>query len=239
MEVLNAVSIVDLLLVLLLPCAVCSVALYSRVRALEKQVVTDALTGAFNRRHMDTLLAAALERYRRSGASSSLLAIDIDEFKGINDDLGHGQGDRVLRAVVDHVRARLRSLDAIFRSGGEEFVVLLPDARFGDAWRVALDLRDLVYRAELIPGRTVSVSIGVAELPSHETVEEWLEEADVALYCAKDAGRNRVAGRPLDAADGAKEVTRRRLFWYERRSASPPDADAVSLSPRRSFGHRV
>jgi diguanylate cyclase (GGDEF)-like protein len=217
-------SIVDVLLVLLLPGAVCSAALYRRVRTLEEQVVTDALTGAFNRRHMGTLLGAALDRYRRSQAPSSLLAIDIDGFKNVNDEFGHAQGDRVLCGVVEHVRARLRSLDAIFRAGGEEFVVLLPDTRFADAWRVALDLRGLVHRAELIPGRPVSVSIGVAELGGHESVEEWLEESDDALYRAKDAGRNRVAGREQHAAGGTKEVTQRRLFWYERPSTTRLDA---------------
>jgi diguanylate cyclase (GGDEF)-like protein len=229
-------SIMDMLLVLLLPGAVCSAALYRRLRALQEQVVTDALTGAFNRRQMDTLLSAALERYRRSGASSSMLAIDIDGFKKINDELGHRQGDLVLRALVDRVRARLRSLDAIFRAGGEEFVVLLPDARFTDAWQVALDLRDLVYGSELIPGRRVSISIGVAELATAGSVEEWLEEGDVALYRAKDAGRNRVAGR---SPAGAKEVTPARLFWYERLSTSPAHADAAPGSVRWPFDRGV
>jgi len=107
--------------------------LQRRVRALEEQTITDPLTGAFNRRHMHTTLAAAVERRRRSGDRASLLMLDIDRFKDINDALGHAEGDRVLKCLVALVGQRLRKVDALFRAGGEEFILLLSGTGFTDA----------------------------------------------------------------------------------------------------------
>jgi diguanylate cyclase (GGDEF)-like protein len=89
----------------------------------------------------------------------------------------------------------MRKLDALFRSGGEEFVLLLSGTRFSDALSVAEDLRTLVQDASLVAGRPLSISIGVVELASEQSIAEWIAEADAALYRAKRAGRNRVAGR--------------------------------------------
>lgn len=169
--------------------------LQRRVRTLEEQTITDPLTGAFNRRHMHTTLAAAVERRRRSGDHSSLLMLDIDRFKDINDALGHTEGDRVLKCLVALVGQRMRKVDALFRAGGEEFILLLSGTRFTDAVSVAEDLRRLVQDARLVSGRQVSISVGVVELAPDQSAPEWIEEADAALYRAKRAGRNRVAGR--------------------------------------------
>ena len=121
--------------------------LQNRVRLLEEQAITDPLTGAFNRRQMQITLAAAVERRRRSGERASILLFDIDRFKDINDALGHAEGDRVLTSLVALVGQRMRKLDALFRSGGEEFVLLLSGTRFSDALSVAEDLRTLVQDA--------------------------------------------------------------------------------------------
>jgi diguanylate cyclase (GGDEF)-like protein len=169
--------------------------LQNRVRLLEEQAITDPLTGAFNRRQMQITLAAAVERRRRSGERASILLFDIDRFKDINDALGHAEGDRVLTSLVALVGQRMRKLDALFRSGGEEFVLLLSGTRFSDALSVAEDLRTLVQDASLIAGRPLSISIGVVELAREQSIAEWIAEADAALYRAKRAGRNRVAGR--------------------------------------------
>jgi diguanylate cyclase (GGDEF)-like protein len=169
--------------------------LQNRVRLLEGQAITDPLTGAFNRRQMQITLAAAVERRRRSGERASILLFDIDRFKDINDALGHAEGDRVLTSLVALVGQRMRKLDALFRSGGEEFVLLLSGTRFSDALSVAEDLRTLVQDASLIAGRPLSISIGVVELAREQSIAEWIAEADAALYRAKRAGRNRVAGR--------------------------------------------
>lgn len=169
--------------------------LHRRLRALEQQVIRDPLTGAFNHRHMHVTLAAAIERRGRFFERASLLVIDVDRFKEVNDVLGHAEGDRVLKEMVALVGQRLRTLDALFRAGGEEFVVLLPATRFVDALSLAEDLRSLVQDACLIPGRHLSISVGVVELTHGQTVPDWLAEADAALYRAKRDGRNRVAGR--------------------------------------------
>jgi diguanylate cyclase (GGDEF)-like protein len=169
--------------------------LHRRVRALEEQAITDPLTGAFNRRQMQTTLAAAVERRRRSGERAALLMFDIDRFKDINDTLGHSEGDRVLKSLVALVGQRVRKVDALFRSGGEEFVLLLTGTRFADALSVAEDLRRLVQDARLVAGAHMSISVGVVELALEQNASDWIEEADAALYRAKRAGRNRVAGR--------------------------------------------
>jgi diguanylate cyclase (GGDEF)-like protein len=169
--------------------------LQSRVRALEEEAITDPLTGAFNRRHMQNTLATAVERRRRNGERASLLLFDVDRFKRINDKLGHAEGDRVLKTLVALIGQRMRKVDVLFRAGGEEFALLLTGARFPDALCVAEDIRRVVQDAGLVPGHPVSISVGVIELAHEQSAADWLAEADAALYRAKRGGRNRVAGR--------------------------------------------
>lgn len=169
-------------------------------RRLAEQAIMDPLTGAFNRRHMDVCLTTAIERRNRTGEPASLLLFDIDRFKDINDALGHVAGDDVLKALVGLVAGRARKLDVLFRIGGEEFALLLSGAKFADALSVAEDLRSLVEHAELIEGRAVSISVGVSELGEGQSAHGWLEEADAALYLAKQGGRNRVVGKEASGA---------------------------------------
>lgn len=182
--------------------------LQRRVRSLEEQAITDPLTGAFNRRQMHAVLAAAVERRRRSGERAALVMFDIDRFKDINDALGHAEGDRVLKSLVALVGQRVRKVDALFRAGGEEFVLLLPGTRFADALSVAEDLRRLVQDSHLVAGAYVSISIGVVELAHERSASQWIEEADSALYRAKRAGRNRVAGGHGDPSRFGGEPSR-------------------------------
>lgn len=186
-----------------------------RVRALQQQVVTDPLTGALNRRQMSAALAAARQRCHRTGEPAAILAFDIDRFKAVNDAFGHAEGDRVLQSLVTLIGRRFRTLDLLFRTGGEEFVLLLSGTAFADAFGVADELRTLVHDAGLIPEWYFSISIGVAELTLDHSVEAWLEDADAALFRAKRAGRNRVAGRDPSLAERSaampKEIARRRL----------------------------
>jgi diguanylate cyclase (GGDEF)-like protein len=176
------------------------VVLRERVRTLHAQAMTDTLTGAFNRRHMEASLRAAIERSRRSGECASLLLLDVDRFKDVNDAFGHAEGDRVLADLANVVQRRLRSVDALFRAGGDEFAVLLSGARFADAWSVAEDLRDLVQRARLLYDCEISISVGIAELARDHSLADWVAVADTALYRAKRQGRNRVVGTPQIAA---------------------------------------
>jgi diguanylate cyclase (GGDEF)-like protein len=162
---------------------------------LLEQTTLDPLTGALNRRHMDTCLGLAIERNSRTGAPTSLLVIDIDHFKRINDEFGHAAGDRVLKSIVDIVKLRTRKLDMLFRIGGEEFMLMLPDTRESQASTVAEDIRAAVAATDLLPDRVVTVSVGISELHPGESAETWLKHADDALYVAKNTGRDRVVRR--------------------------------------------
>ncbi len=160
-------------------------------RALVQQALTDPLTGAYNRRH----LAQQLDLLARPGPDvrlNALLAIDIDHFKAINDRHGHAAGDAVLVSCVAALSARKRQSDMLFRTGGEEFVLLLPRTSAPDARQVAEALRARIADAPLLPGHPITVSIGVGVQQPRHSADDWLGAADRALYQAKHNGRNRV-----------------------------------------------
>ena len=168
-------------------------------KELTDQALTDPLTGAYNRRQMDQSLVEAIERNRRSGAPVSMLVIDIDHFKKVNDDFGHHVGDKVLKGLVALIKSRTRKLDRLFRMGGEEFVLLLPDTRVGSAMKQAEALRKMVSESRLLEQRRVTISIGAAEYWSEQTQEVWMQAADDALYQAKAQGRNTVVCGSADS----------------------------------------
>ncbi len=168
-------------------------------KELTDQALTDPLTGAYNRRQMDQSLVEAIERNRRSGAPVSMLVIDIDHFKKVNDDFGHHVGDKVLKGLVALIKSRTRKLDRLFRMGGEEFVLLLPDTRVGSAMKQAEALRKMVSESRLLEQRPVTISIGAAEYWSEQTQEVWMQAADDALYQAKAQGRNTVVCGSADS----------------------------------------
>ena len=172
--------------------------LRANYRASLAMAVTDTLTGAYNRRYFDVHIQAQQERAARAGKPISLLMIDIDHFKQVNDTRGHQVGDEVLVEVVQRVTGSLRGFDMVARLGGEEFVVVMPDAGAEGALAVAERLRQGVD-ASPVPvagqddGIAVTVSIGVATSPDGTTEGlALLERADQAMYEAKKAGRNRV-----------------------------------------------
>jgi len=164
---------------------------------LVAQAITDPLTGAFNRRHMTDRLAEAAEHGQRRSAPVSLVMIDIDHFKDINDERGHETGDRVLKALVALVRKRARRGDLLFRIGGEEFLLLLPDTAEAQAVALAEEHRASIAGAALLEGRRVTVSIGVGARSGEESIDSWLKDVDAAMYAAKHAGRDRVVGREM------------------------------------------
>jgi diguanylate cyclase (GGDEF)-like protein len=181
-------------------------------KELTAQALTDPLTGAFNRRQMDQSFAEAIERNHRTGAPVTMLVIDIDHFKKVNDDFGHHVGDKVLKDMVTLIRNRTRKLDRLFRMGGEEFVLLLPDTRANAAMKQAEALRKLLSESRLIEQRPVTISIGVAEYWAEQTQEAWMQAADDALYAAKNAGRNTVVlgSADSDSIPGLAETGERR-----------------------------
>jgi two-component system cell cycle response regulator len=165
--------------------------------------LTDALTGVFNRRYVDRRLLEEIARARRQAYPVSFMYIDIDHFKRVNDTVGHGGGDEVLREVACRIKAELRLSDALARFGGEEFVVLLIDADLDSAAYVAERIRAGIAASmiELSHGVKVSItaSVGVsslAQVPNQGKPEEQaaqlIGQADEALYQAKEGGRNRV-----------------------------------------------
>ncbi|MDP2008526.1 MAG: GGDEF domain-containing protein [Rubrivivax sp.] len=161
-------------------------------QALVTQAITDPLTGAYNRRHLQVHLAQRVAPAGAATGGDALLAIDIDHFKRVNDRHGHAVGDEVLCRLVAAIGARKRGSDLLFRTGGEEFVLLLPRTSPDAAVGVAEDLRQRVAQAALLPGETVTVSVGVAALAPGQTADAWVRAADRALYEAKRTGRNRV-----------------------------------------------
>jgi diguanylate cyclase len=225
--------------------------LHRRLRQLARLTIVDPLTGAFNRRHLDASLAAAIERRRRSGEPASLLLFDIDRFKSINDRLGHAAGDQALRAIVTLAAHRLRRIDALFRIGGDEFAILLPNAHSASAIPVAEDLRALVMSTTLASTAPLSISIGVGELADGQTAADWIRRVDVALYRAKRLGRNGLATAghergarrrpPLPTVGGAAPRRYPRLAYPvvtantdRQRDAGDRDASSDTLNTRET-----
>lgn len=160
--------------------------------------VTDQLTGLHNRRYMETHLSTLVNQAIHSGKDLSLMIVDMDYFKAVNDTYGHDAGDDVLREFADRLRKNLRGIDLSCRYGGEEFVVVMPDTNMGTAYTVAERLRERVAGVPFpIRGgaRTINVtiSVGIATLETpHDRPDTLMKRADKALYSAKRDGRNRV-----------------------------------------------
>ena len=165
-------------------------------RRLMEEVETDPLTGAGNRRRASRALAAALARAERTGSTVAALALDLDHFKRVNDDLGHQTGDDVLQAFSAMLMTHCRAYDTVARMGGEEFMILCPGLDLVEARAVAERIVAATPEAcnDALEGRyRQTVSIGVALYPDHATFGDGLlRKADAALYEAKREGRNRV-----------------------------------------------
>lgn len=159
--------------------------------------ITDPLTHLHNRRHLMEMVEKEFQRASRKGAHLSLIILDIDYFKKVNDTYGHQEGDRVLTILADIVRRRLRSYDLAARYGGEEFVLLLPETPVHEALPIAerlrLEVQEHVFDGSL-QGQVITISLGVATYPSPriESIDSLFRQADEALYRAKQSGRNRV-----------------------------------------------
>jgi diguanylate cyclase (GGDEF)-like protein/PAS domain S-box-containing protein len=162
---------------------------------LKTLATVDSLTGAYNRRQGEILLAAEFARRARSGRDFAVLLLDIDDFKSVNDRFGHAVGDAVLCALVRESQKTLRAVDMLIRWGGEEFLFVLPNADSKAAMIAAERIRAALAAMEIVtPGAPmlhVTVSIGLA-VPVSDTPRELIRRADLALYAAKAGGRNRV-----------------------------------------------
>lgn len=169
------------------------------VHELRRDAETDELTGVANRRRFVASIERESERSLRNGTVFSVIILDIDRFKDINDRFGHGAGDSVLAAIANQIGSCLRRVDLLSRYGGDEFAILLPEAGSDGAFEVAERIRAAVASSavEMVEGQLLYVSISVG-LATHDQEhpadwEQLLAEADRALYCAKADGRNRIA----------------------------------------------
>jgi two-component system cell cycle response regulator len=171
--------------------------LRSNVQMSMELALTDGLTGLYNRRYMETHLDTLLEKSHESGRPLSLIMIDIDHFKPINDTYGHDAGDAVLREFATRVQASVRGIDLSCRYGGEEFVIVMPDADSSIACAVGERLRKKIGGGPFsVSGGQrkldVTISVGIALLQAGDSSDTILKRADEALYRAKRDGRNRV-----------------------------------------------
>lgn len=179
----------------------------SYMMSLVRQASHDGLTGCFGRASGEELIDIQFHIAARSGASLSVVFLDIDNFKGVNDSFGHEAGDRVLQGAADRLRANLRTGDILLRWGGEEFVIVLPDTAGDTAAKAVARLREIGI-GQRPDGEPVTASIGIAERLADHT-DDWrvlVELADQRMYQAKLAGKDRCVGcgavpvPPLDAA---------------------------------------
>jgi diguanylate cyclase (GGDEF)-like protein len=161
-------------------------------RHLKDMAITDPLTGAYNRRYLELQLEQVLETWTRYQRPASVLLIDIDHFKRINDKFGHGVGDSAIKNLVEVISRNIRNVDTLCRYGGEEFVVLLAETPLSRARPVAEKLRAAVENTRVVPEVGMTISVGVCDVSVADGVDHWLNLADAALYLAKRNGRNRV-----------------------------------------------
>jgi len=174
-------------------------------QAYEQASLTDPLTGLPNRRAMLEQLAAEVNRCEREGTSLAIAMADLDNFKAINDSLGHEAGDAVLEEVGRRIEENLRNYDYCARWGGEEFLVLLPASgaeggcKAAERIRGKVQAKPVAWQEKAVP---IAVSLGVAVKQPAEDLESLVSRADVALYQAKRQGRNRTAVAPEDAGSG-------------------------------------
>ncbi|OMH39507.1 GGDEF domain-containing protein [Motiliproteus sp. MSK22-1] len=162
---------------------------------LEQLANRDELTGALNRRTLRPELDAAKNMHQRHQQSESLAIMDLDHFKQVNDLHGHLVGDEVLKEFSQLVAGRIRNSDKLFRFGGEEFILQLPQTDEQQAWELCEALRALVEATSFSNNIRLTCSFGVAQLTADESVDSWLKGCDKALYQAKESGRNKVLKR--------------------------------------------
>ncbi|MDI6707450.1 MAG: PAS domain S-box protein, partial [Bacillota bacterium] len=166
----------------------------TRYKKIEEELrhlsVTDVLTNAYNRRYFTQQLEEEIERAKRADRKFSLIMLDIDRFKSINDRFGHNAGDLVLKSIAELIKNRIRKIDTLARWGGEEFVILLPDTTVKNAARLAEELRESLSQMDIPGVGHVTASCGVAGYCPGDTVDTLVNKTDNMMYEAKAAGRN-------------------------------------------------
>ncbi len=171
---------------------------------LKRMATRDALTGIYNRLKLDELVPNEIRRSMRYKQPCSVVMLDIDLFKNINDNYGHLAGDQTLVWLAGVIKDRLRESDTLFRWGGEEFLIFAPDTELQDAGALAESVRRVIERSVNAPVGQVTCSLGVSQYKPGDTVDSLVQRADLAMYEAKRQGRNRVC---LDGCKDSPELT--------------------------------
>lgn len=161
-------------------------------KALQEATITDPLTGLYNRVKVEETFLYEQNQSIRYGNDLSMMMIDIDDFKSVNDSLGHNTGDELLKNIAKMLKTLLRDTDIICRWGGEEFLILLPKTNLDKTKELANRVRSDISKHSLIPNINTTISIGVAVHVNQEPLSGLIQRADEALYLAKDQGKNRV-----------------------------------------------
>lgn len=160
---------------------------------LQRMATIDSLTGLFNRQYFETELTKTLSYMRRYGTDTSLIMLDVDHFKAVNDKYGHDVGDKVLVGLAQQSKTILREPDILARWGGEEFIFILPETGVKAAGEAAERLRHYIMSESFFQVGKITVSLGVTGILLTDTKDSLLKRVDDALYESKRLGRNRVA----------------------------------------------
>lgn len=159
-------------------------------KSLEVDVITDPLTKLYNRNHFKKILNKQMQLSKRYDYSFSLILYDIDHFKRINDEFGHPTGDRVLIQLSTLLIEHARDVDYVFRIGGEEFAIIVPESNLSQAVNIAEKYRVLTEKSDFDVGHNLTISAGVSQVKEQDNEESLFKRSDLALYKAKSSGRN-------------------------------------------------